>query len=137
MVEIKGTIPTRNMSKGPKTRKIFVGGIPKAITNDEFNSSFVIELIICWRNNQFFDSQSLIGVKFHKFNTLWEFHTNQSFDLIMTIALINSYSRIGRQGDTIKYCNLFKKSASGMGNQLFFPKGVWTPRWFSNVPWKN
>lgn len=39
-VEIKRTIPRGNMSKGPKTRKIFVGGIPKAITDDEFKNYF-------------------------------------------------------------------------------------------------
>uniref|UniRef100_A0A0C9S7R0 TSA: Wollemia nobilis Ref_Wollemi_Transcript_12942_1780 transcribed RNA sequence n=1 Tax=Wollemia nobilis TaxID=56998 RepID=A0A0C9S7R0_9CONI len=41
MVEIKRTIPRGNpATKGPKTKKIFVGGIPTSISEDEFKNYF-------------------------------------------------------------------------------------------------
>lgn len=39
-VEIKRSIPRENMAKGPKTKKIFVGGMPPSINEEEFKNYF-------------------------------------------------------------------------------------------------
>ncbi|KAJ7539569.1 hypothetical protein O6H91_08G019300 [Diphasiastrum complanatum] len=41
-VDVKRSVPRENMAavKGPKTKKIFVGGIPPSVTEDEFKNHF-------------------------------------------------------------------------------------------------